>query len=181
MRSTSRSRRRRVLRREAERLGDAQARAVEQQQHGGIAREDPVELGAGPGIDDGGRLARRSAAWAPNAAPSAWRAAGWRGCRRCFCASSQRKSWRSADRVRASERLTAPARRRAARKAAEGLEVEAGEIGKAGRMAELRCEEVEELADVTRVGFERLLGVAALVAQVRQPGSDGALQVGAQR
>ena len=156
-------------------------RAVEQQQHGGVAREHPVELGAGSGVDDVRPPCRPSEAWAPNAAPWAWRAAGSCGSRRAFCASSQRNSWRNAESVRASERLTAPVRRREARKPRKRLEVEPGEIGEARRIAELRCEVAEELADVARVGFERLFRMAALVAQVRQPRGDGALQIGAQR
>ena len=65
--------------------------------------------------------------------------------------------------------------------AAEALEVEPGEIGEAGRIAELRCQVAEKLANVARIGFERLFRVAALVSQVCQPRGDGALQIGAQR
>ncbi len=98
-----------------------------------------------------------------------------------FCASSQRNSWRSAESERASERLTVPSAAARGEKTAEGLEVELGEVGEAGRIAELLADEAEELAHVARIGFERLVGMAALVAQVRQPSGDGALQIGAQR
>jgi hypothetical protein len=37
------------------------------------------------------------------------------------------------------------------------------------------------LADIARISLERFFGVPALVAQVRQPRGDGALQIGAQR
>ena len=98
-----------------------------------------------------------------------------------FCASSQRNSWRSADSERAKR--AADGARAAARseEAAEGLQVEPGQIGEARRVAELGRDEAEELAHIARIGFERLVGVAALVTQVRQPSGDGALQIGAQR
>ncbi len=40
---------------------------------------------------------------------------------------------------------------------------------------------LKELTNVTGVGLERLVGVAALMAQVREPVLDGPLEVGAQR
>ena len=48
-------------------------------------------------------------------------------------------------------------------------------------MAEMGLQIVEELAQVALVGFERLLRMAALVAQVRQPVARGAVQVRAKR
>ena len=172
--------RRRVLRLDAERLGDAQAGAVEQQQHGGIAREDPVELGAGPGIDDAGRLAdgQRLRHRMRHLRHGELQDGAVLDELLRFEPAEQLAQRRKGAGQRAADGAGAAAR---GEKAAEGLEVETGEVGEAGRVAELRCDEAEELADVARVGFERLLRVAALVTQVRQPGGDGALQVGAQR
>ena len=96
-------------------------------------------------------------------------------------ASSQRKKVRSAD-MRARQRPTGEAVAAArGHEAAEHLGIEAGEVGQARRVAEVAFQPDQELAQVARVGFQRLVGRPALVRQMREPGVDRATQVVAQR
>ena len=68
------------------------------------------------------------------------------------CASSQRKKARSAD-MRARQRAAGAAGAAAGgHEGAEALGIEAGEVGEAGRMAEIALEPGQELAQVALVG-----------------------------
>ena len=111
---------RRVPAPDAQRLGDAQARAVEQRQHGGVAGEDPrlARLaGAQPRPRSRRRRRRPRAAAAGSCRPSGVRIAEKAEGVPWPSRSRWRAKERSAASWRMSERLSTPSIRRAARKA----------------------------------------------------------------
>jgi hypothetical protein len=65
--------------------------------------------------------------------------------------------------------------------AAENLQLESGQIAEAGRAPEPMLEIARELAQVARVGGERVIGGAALVCEVCEPVRDCRREIAAER
>ena len=156
---------------EAERLGDAQARAVEQRQHGGVAREDPrLALLAGAEVGIGDLLGRCDGERLRQRLRHLRRAHGGERADLALAVAFQKARERAHARERPHQRAAADAV--AAPRRHEGAHVlrrELGEFGERRRAAEMLGHESEELPDVALVGLDGLARHAALGAEMREP------------
>jgi hypothetical protein len=125
-----------VLRCQCESLRDAQARAVQQQQHGGVARGDPVELGLRPRIDHLGGLAdgERLGDAMCNLGKGDLHHAAIAGDLLCLQPAEEGAQGRHAAGQRSAGQAIAAA---GGHEAAEQLGIQPGEIGQAGSVAEI--------------------------------------------
>ena len=172
--------RRRVLALEAERFRDAQARAVEQAQHRGIARDDPglarfagAQIGVGDALGggDGQRLRQ-----GPR---QLGRAHGGERADLALAVALQEAGERARARQHAHQRAVAGAV--AAPRRHEGAHIGGRKLGQSfqrWRPAQMPGEKAEELADVAPVGFQGLCRHAPLGAEIAEPAGDFGGHVG---
>ena len=156
--------------------------AIEQRQHGGVARVNP------------GLACRRRRA--DRDRPCAWPAATGSGRGRVLpifgartaasaptlplpLRSRKRANARVPASARISERLPMPSARRAARKARTSAGVSARELRERWRAAEVLGEEAEELQHIAPVGLDRLRRHAPLGAEIGEPAVDLGRDLGA--
>ena len=171
--------------RQPERLGNAQARAVEQRQHGGVAREHPgLALLAGAQIGVGHAASRRRSA-AASATSSALSARARRRARRpcpcrCVRGSAQTSARRRAMRI--SERLPMPSARRAAMKARTSARLERGKrLERTAAPPRCPARKPRNWRDVAPIGLDRLRRHAPLGAKMRKPARDLRGDIGGRR
>ena len=164
-----------------QRLADAQARAVAQRQHRGVAREDPRFARFALARGGGGDRARVGGAERPRQPPRRLGRAH-RAERGGRLAPPSRTTWRASERraesARCSERGSIPSARRRARKARRSAGREAGEFGDAGRRAEPLGEKGEKLARVAAIGLDRVGRKPPLAGEPAKPGRDDRRQIG---
>ena len=159
---------------ELERFGNAQAAAVEQSQHRGVARMNPDygaiagrQIGIGHALGGGDRQRPRQRLGDLRPAHGGKRADA------AFAVAFEKagegaRAGKCAHQRAAADVLSAPRRH-------EGAHVgrrERGELFERRRAAEVFGEEGEKLQHVAPVGFERLRRHAPLGAEIRQPAFD---------
>ena len=163
-----------------QRLADAQARAVAERQHRGVARQHPglarfafaglvVVDGAGVRRRSSGR-GRRRAALGARTAPSAARPPAFA---RDVARERAQAGERALQRAAARRPPRAPARERRAGRRARNRRSRRSQ-----RRAEALAEEGEELARVAAVSLDRLVRQAPLAARLAKPGDAGRGEVG---
>ena len=167
--------RRHVLALERQCFGDTQARAVEQREHRGVARQHPLRP----------RLRRRADRHPTSALPMRSRAASascaapWaRGRRRvrrpclCRCVRENARTTALRQATRISERLPMPSRAARRHEGAHILRRELCEFFQRRRAAEMLGKESQKLRDVAPIGVERLCRHPPLRAEIVEPALD---------
>ena len=170
----------RRLRRQPQRFGNTQARAIEQRQHGDIARRDPVDIREGLFGDDrqrlldGQRLGNRMGHF------------GQRG-RQDGSIGHQALAFQIAVEGAQGGHLPGERARGRALTAARGHEgaeaanVQCPQIAETGRMAQMRSEESGELRQVAAVGIECQGRETTLVLHMVEPAIGGVSEIASQR
>ena len=171
---------RRIRAPDRQRLGDAQARAVAQSQHRGVARQHPrLASLAFPRRGRGHRPGVGRAQGSGQSPRRLWRADGPEGCGCEFAFARNMSGKRFEGGERALQRAALDSfRSPIGEKGAQVARGAVREIGDARRRANAFCEEGEELPGVAAVSLDRASRQAPFVGEMDKPGGRRRGEVG---